>query len=99
MFFFCTTQDASSYVYVSEIFPTHSECPKLLPLISVRPKGVAISVSGLFTSTLILVSAAPSGFQNIGWKYYLVLIVPAFIGSIVEWFYWPVSDPDHWWTC
>jgi hypothetical protein len=25
MFFFCTTQDASSYVYVSEIFPTHSQ--------------------------------------------------------------------------
>ncbi|GFZ44445.1 hypothetical protein JCM24511_02167 [Saitozyma sp. JCM 24511] len=78
MFFFCTTQDASSYVYVSEIFPTH-----------IRPKGVAISVSGLFLSTLIFVSAAPQGFQNIGWKYYFVLMFPAFVGSLTEFFFWP----------
>jgi hypothetical protein len=69
-------------------------------------------VSGLFVSTIILVSAAPTGFQNIGewsrfffpwedtrpklifhsskgWKYYLVLIVPAFVGSIAQFLWWP----------
>jgi hypothetical protein len=61
---------------------------------AVRPKGVAISVSGLFLSTLIFVSAAPQGFQNIGWKYYFVLMFPAFVGSLTEFFFWPVSIPS-----
>lgn len=92
MFFFCTTQDASSYVYVAEIFPTHSTLPHIKQnLTSVRPKGVALSVSGLFISTLIFVSAAPSAFSGIGWGYYIILAALSIIGALCEWFFWPVS--------
>ena len=92
MVFFSSTQDASSYVYGSEIFPTHSESVSWSELMSVRAKGMAISVAGLFTSTLLFVSAAPAGFEHIGWRYYMVLAVPAFVGSILEWRYWPASS-------
>ncbi|RBQ77789.1 hypothetical protein FVER14953_21627 [Fusarium verticillioides] len=56
--------DATSYVYASEIFPT-----------PVRAKGLSISVSGLFFATIIVTTAAPTAFAEIGWKFYLVFIV------------------------
>ena len=75
---YCSTQDASSYVFVSEIFPTH-----------IRGKGIAISVSGLFLCTLIFVSAAPDAFDAIGYKYYIVILICATVGATFEFFYWP----------
>jgi len=56
--------DVSSYVYCSEIFPTH-----------VRAKGVGWSVSGLFLVTTVYTTAAGPAFNNIGWKYYLVFVL------------------------
>ncbi|KAK5333045.1 hypothetical protein LTR98_010865 [Exophiala xenobiotica] len=77
--------DVSSYVYCSEIFPTH-----------IRAKGVGWSVSGLFLMTtsksnpgvcltektnphdmciLVYTSVAGTAFNSIGWKYYLVFII------------------------
>ncbi|KAK4942012.1 hypothetical protein LTR10_018193 [Elasticomyces elasticus] len=56
--------DVSSYVYCSEIFPTH-----------IRAKGVGWSVSGLFLMTTIYTSIAGTAFNSIGWKYYLVFII------------------------
>lgn len=75
---YCSTQDASSYVFVSEIFPTH-----------IRAKGVAISTSGLFFCTLIFVSAAPAAFDSINYGYYILIAICAIVGATVEWFYWP----------
>lgn len=67
------------YLYVSEIFPTE-----------IRPIGMGFSLFGQFageytsssftiqlanlTATLILLQTAPMGFNNAGWKYYLVII-------------------------
>jgi sugar porter (SP) family MFS transporter len=48
--------DASTYVYGSEIWPTH-----------LRAKGFAVSIAGLFTGSLILLVSAPTAFANIGW--------------------------------
>lgn len=56
--------DATSYIYASEIFPT-----------PIRAKGLSISISGLFVSTVIFTTAAPTAFANIGWKYYILFIV------------------------
>jgi len=52
-------------VYISEIFPT-----------LIRAQGVGWSVSGLFIGALIFTELAPTAFNNIGWKYYLVFIFP-----------------------
>ncbi|RFU24119.1 hypothetical protein B7463_g12217, partial [Scytalidium lignicola] len=56
--------DVSSYVYCSEIFPTH-----------IRAQGVGFSVSSLFLLTTAYTTAAGPAFNNIGWKYYLVFII------------------------
>lgn len=61
--FFSCTSDATSYIYSSEIFPT-----------SLRAKGLAVSVSGLFVATIIFLQAAATAFDVIGWKYYTVFI-------------------------
>lgn len=52
--------DFKPSVYLAEIFPTW-----------MRAQGVAFSVSGLFTTTLIYTGAASTAFEEVGWKYYL----------------------------
>jgi MFS family permease len=55
--FYGGSQDASSYVYCSEIFPT-----------GVRAHGLGTSIAGLFGSTLLYTQVAPTAFSTIGWK-------------------------------
>jgi len=55
--FYGGSQDASSYVYGSEIFPT-----------AVRPHGLGITIAGLFACTLLYTEVAPTAFAEIGWK-------------------------------
>ncbi|OAP57937.1 hypothetical protein AYL99_08675 [Fonsecaea erecta] len=61
--------DASSYVYCTEIFPT-----------SVRAHGVGFSVSGLFLSNIVYTQAAPTAFNCVGWRYFLVFIIVPIVG-------------------
>lgn len=56
--FYGGTQDASGYVYCSEIFPT-----------GVRAHGLGICIAGLFATSLIYTEAYPVAFAAIGWKY------------------------------
>ena len=56
--------DTTSYVYCSEIFPTH-----------IRSQGMAWSIVGTFLSTVIYVEAGPTALANIQWKYYLIFII------------------------
>jgi nitrate/nitrite transporter NarK len=56
--------DTTMYIYVSEIFPTE-----------LRPIGMGFSLFGQFAASLILLQTAPIGFDKVGWKYYLVIIV------------------------
>jgi MFS family permease len=76
--FYSSTADATSYIYAAEIFPT--------PL---RAKGIAVSVTGLFSATIVFLQAAPTAFAAIGWKYYLVFIVISSIMVIVILWYFP----------
>ncbi|RSL53879.1 hypothetical protein CEP53_007612 [Fusarium sp. AF-6] len=81
VFFYGGTMDASSYVYCAEIFPT-----------SIRAQGVGFSVSGLFIMTLIYTQTAPTAFENVGWKYYLVFNIIPWIGAFVMQRYFPETS-------
>jgi hypothetical protein len=76
--FFSVCIDATTYIYCTEIFPSH-----------LRARGSSISVSGLFFATVIFTCAAPTAFGNIGWKYYLVFAVLTAIVIVLVWFYFP----------
>ncbi|KAK4947592.1 hypothetical protein LTR10_013538 [Elasticomyces elasticus] len=67
--FYGGSLDAGSYVYCAEIFPT-----------SIRAQGLGMSVASLFASTLLYTEVAPTAFQKIGWKYYLVFIIVPLVG-------------------
>ncbi|KAJ5149074.1 hypothetical protein N7448_000652 [Penicillium atrosanguineum] len=72
-----TCCDTTMYLYVSEIFPTE-----------IRPIGMGFSLFGQFAATLILLETAPMGFNNAGWKYYLVIICwSAFFIPIIYFFF------------
>jgi MFS family permease len=78
LIFYGSCMDGSTYVYGSEIWPTH-----------LRAKGFAISIAGLFVSSCTLLVAAPTAFQNIGWKFYLVLAIGTFINIFIFAFFFP----------
>ena len=70
--------DTTMYLYVAEIFPTE-----------IRSIGMGFSLFGQFTSTIILLQTAPIGFDKVGWKYYLVLIVWGIIFLPLIYFFFP----------
>ncbi|PGH02877.1 hypothetical protein AJ79_07533 [Helicocarpus griseus UAMH5409] len=70
--------DTTMYLYVSEIFPTE-----------IRPIGMGFSLFGQFASTVILLQTAPIGFEQVGWKYYLVIICWSIIFIPVIYLYFP----------
>ncbi len=82
VFFYLTFQgtccDTTMYTYVSEIFPTE-----------IRPIGMGFSMFGQFAATIILLQTAPIGFVNVGWKYYLVIIVWCAVFIPIVYFYFP----------
>ncbi|UTT88378.1 hypothetical protein NDA17_004408 [Ustilago hordei] len=70
--------DCSMYLYVSEIFP-----------MQIRAIGTGFSLFGQFAATLILLQTAPIGFQNVGWKYYLVIVSCSFVYFWIIYFLFP----------
>lgn len=78
VFVFGGSYDSTSYIYGSEIFPN-----------PVRARGLGISITGLFASTIIFLQCAPPAFASIGWKYYLVFIALNTVMFVVMWFYFP----------
>ena len=66
------------YIYVSEIFPTE-----------IRPIGMGFSLFGQFASTIILLQTAPIGIDQVGWKYYLVIIVWCIFFIPIVYFFFP----------
>lgn len=77
--FFCATfNDATTYIYASEIFPTH-----------LRARGLSISLAGLFLASLAFTQGASSAFAAIGWKYYLIFLVLSAIMVGIIYFFFP----------
>lgn len=66
------------YLYVSEIFPTE-----------IRPIGMGFSLFGQFAATIILLQTAPIGINDVGWKYYLVIICWLIVFIPAVYFFWP----------
>ncbi|KAL1849896.1 hypothetical protein VTK73DRAFT_9790 [Phialemonium thermophilum] len=72
--------DVTTYVYTSEIFPTH-----------IRSKGMAWSICAYFASLIIYLQVGPTAFNTIGWKFYLVFLVALFCFIVPLFFYFPES--------
>ena len=59
--FYATTVDIVCYLVVSELWPNH-----------LRAKGGALAfVAGAITN-LTFLQSAPTAFENVGWRYFLV---------------------------
>jgi MFS family permease len=63
--FWCTCIDATQYLYLSEIFPTH-----------LRGKGVAVGMVAYYVASVIILVAGPVALNEISWKLLLVFICP-----------------------
>lgn len=63
IFVYGSTVDCAAYVYVSEIWPTH-----------LRSQGNTIGLASFFAFAIAYTSPATLAFQQVGWKYYWVMI-------------------------
>ena len=73
--------DGTQFAYLGELFPTH-----------LRAKGVSLGVATISFTNIIWLQAAPTAFINIGWKFYIVFIVPGTIGAIIMWMWFPNTN-------
>ncbi|KAL4773239.1 general substrate transporter [Aspergillus nidulans var. acristatus] len=73
IFWWCFFVDATQFAYIAEIFPNH-----------LRSQGVALGLGWFYLSSEVTLVAAPVGLDRVGWRFYLVLIVPSvlYIGCI-----------------
>ncbi|KAM0468268.1 hypothetical protein ACHAP7_011097 [Fusarium lateritium] len=76
--FFSSCIDATTYIYASEIFPTHY-----------RARGLSLSLSGLFLASLCFTQAATSALAAISWRYYIVFTVMSALMVVVLVLYFP----------
>ncbi|EXJ66192.1 uncharacterized protein A1O5_10808 [Cladophialophora psammophila CBS 110553] len=76
--FWCSCMDATQFVYVSEIWPNH-----------LRSQGTALGLAVFFLTSEITLVAAPVALNDIGWKFYLVLICPTVIYLPIIYFFFP----------
>jgi MFS family permease len=76
--FYSSCLDATMYLVPSEIFP-----------MVIRSFGMSFSIMGQFIATVILLEAAPTAFQNIGYKFWIVLICATFIYGLLVYAFLP----------
>ncbi|KFY14232.1 hypothetical protein V492_02761 [Pseudogymnoascus sp. VKM F-4246] len=70
--------DGTQYVYFAELFPAH-----------LRNKGMTIGMATISLMNIMWLQSAPSAFKNIGWKFYLCFIIPAYTFAIICWVFYP----------
>lgn len=78
IFFWSSFIDASQYLYLAEIFPTH-----------IRSSGMAVGMVGLYVASIILLVAGPIALDVIKWKFFLVLIIPTALHLVNIYFFFP----------
>ncbi|KAK4942906.1 hypothetical protein LTR10_017482 [Elasticomyces elasticus] len=76
--FWSTFMDASQFLYVSEIFPTH-----------IRSQGMAVGMAGLYLADVVLLVAGPIAFDKISWRFFFVLICPTACHIVFVYFMCP----------
>ncbi|KAK5165368.1 uncharacterized protein LTR77_008897 [Saxophila tyrrhenica] len=70
--------DAVSWIYCSEIFPTHA-----------RARGFSISVATFLGAALVYTQVAPIAFAQVDWKFYLLFILVTAVGTPIFMHYSP----------
>ncbi|KIX06105.1 uncharacterized protein Z518_04079 [Rhinocladiella mackenziei CBS 650.93] len=76
--FWSTFMDASQFLYLSEIFPTH-----------IRSQGMAFGMCGLYLADIIILVAGPIALDKISWRFFFVLIIPTALHIIFVYFLCP----------
>ena len=76
--FYSSCLDATMYLVPSEIFP-----------MVIRSFGMSFSIMGQFIATVILLQAAPTAFQNIGYKFWIILIALTVLYAVLVYFFLP----------
>lgn len=77
IFWWCFFMDATQFV-LSEIFPNH-----------LRSQGVALGIIAFYLSSEVVLVATPVAMVEIGWKFYLVFIIPSFFYILIIYFFFP----------
>lgn len=70
--------DASQFLYLSEIFPTH-----------IRGQGTAVGMCAWYAAQIIILVAGPIALTEIGWKFLLVMVIPTGIYFFLVYFFFP----------
>lgn len=78
IFWWCFFMDATQFVYLSEIFPNH-----------LRSQGVALGIIAFYLSSEVVLVATPVAMVEIGWRFYLVFIIPSFFYILILYFFFP----------
>ncbi|KAK5092284.1 hypothetical protein LTR70_005622 [Exophiala xenobiotica] len=76
--FWSSCQDASQFLYLSEIFPTQ-----------IRGQGTAVGMCAWYGAQIIILVAGPIALTEIGWKFLLVMLVPTGIYWFLIYFLFP----------
>ncbi|KIX99564.1 uncharacterized protein Z520_05140 [Fonsecaea multimorphosa CBS 102226] len=81
---FESTLDSGQFVYLGELFPTH-----------LRAKGISFGMAGVNLINIVWLQVAPTAFSTIGWKFYLVLIIPGMAFAVLIFFWFPNTRGVH----
>lgn len=76
--FYGTFLDATTYVYATEIWPTH-----------LRSRGSSLSFLGMFISMLAYITPVTTALTNIKWKFYIIFICLTAVNSVIALLYFP----------
>ncbi|KAF4120427.1 Sugar (and other) transporter [Geosmithia morbida] len=76
--FFAATIESTSYVYGSEIWPTH-----------LRSEGSTLAYASFFGNSIAYSSPVSVGLANIGWKFYMIFVAVTTVSAIAIWFTFP----------
>ncbi|KAK0283044.1 hypothetical protein LTR91_010225 [Friedmanniomyces endolithicus] len=79
--FYALCLDGTQFSYLGEVFPTH-----------IRAKGICLGVAMISLMNIMWLQSAPIAFINIGWKFYLALIIPGSIGGVLMFLYFPDTN-------
>lgn len=76
--FFTSTIECTSYVYGSEIWPTH-----------LRSEGSTLAYGSFFGNAIAYSAPVAVALANIGWKFYLVFVCVTVVTTVIILFYFP----------
>lgn len=78
VFFYGLFIDAASFIYSSEVYPTH-----------IRANGVAMATATYFIACITYVTPGATAIATIGYKYFIVFICLTAVTVVVIYFYYP----------